>query len=127
MPRGGGFGLLQYTYLVGPVPKSHTNAASDIPASSNHSVVILGLLCKKRRALGKVHTNIELRDRDFDAQFRKVLHILLHGRRYFSDDEVALNAYTINGYALGLELFDEVEHSSRLRASTLDVEIVDLE
>ena len=40
---------------------------------------------------------------------------------------MALEADTIDGDAIGEELFDEVEHRGRLRARLLDVVVVDVQ
>ncbi|KAJ3891588.1 alkaline-phosphatase-like protein [Lentinula edodes] len=56
------------------------------------------------------HPDIKLGDGNLDTQSSKLLHNRLEGRRYFSNNEVALQTDTIDWNAARLEILDEVEH-----------------
>ena len=115
------------TYLVRPVPDRDTDALLDVHARLHDALVILLLLREQRVCLGEGHADVELRDCDLDAERGELLQHRLERRGDLPDDEVALEADTVNRDAVGEELFDEVEHRGRLRARLLDVVVVDVQ
>ena len=114
--------------LVGPVPDGDTDAAVDGHARRDDAVVVRLLLREERRRRGERHADVELGDCDLDALRRERRKVLLQaGRGELADDEVALEAYTIERHVRGLEALDKVQHRRRLRARLLDVVVVDIE
>jgi len=115
------------TNLVGPVPDSDTDASLDGLASRDDGLIILLLLCKRRRVGRSRHANVQLGDSDVDAELGERLDVLLDGSRHCADNEMALNTNTIDRGVFGLEALHEVEHSCRLVAKTFDIVVIDLE
>ena len=77
---------------------------------------------------GEGHADVELRDRDLDALRGERREVRLEaGRGELADDEVALEADTIERDVCGLEALDEVQHRCRLCARLLDVVVVDVQ
>ena len=118
---------VSHTYLVGEVPDGDTNTALDVHTRLHDALVVLLLLREVRLAGGRRHADVELRDRDLDAERGELLQHGLERCRHLPDDEVALEADTVYRHALLLERLDEVEHRGRLRARLLDVVVVDVQ
>ena len=116
-----------HTYLVGEVPDGDTNTALDVHTRLHDALVVLLLLREVRLAGGRRHADVELGDRDLDAERGELLQHRLERRRHLPDDEVALEADTVDRHALLLQRLDEVEHRGRLCAGLLDVVVVDVQ
>lgn len=70
--------------LVSVVPDGNPNAPRDRVARRNDSFIVLLLLRIQRRRGRQRHTDVELRDRDLDAQGRELLHVGDKRRRDFA-------------------------------------------
>ena len=115
------------TYLVSVVPNSDTNASIDAHACLDHCLVVLLLLRQERIRRRKRHADIELSDCDLQSQSGELLHDGRQPGRNRADDEVALEADTVNWHTVGDELLHEVEHRGDVRARVLDVVVVDVQ
>lgn len=109
------------------VPDRDTDASRDGVASSNDVLIVRLLLCEKRVGLGEGHADVELRDGYFDAEGRESLELGLQTGGDLPNDEMALEANTVDGYAIGLEGLHEVQHRGSLRACVLEVVLVDVQ
>ena len=115
------------TYLVGEIPHGDTDTARNVLAHLHDTLVVLLLLREVRRARRRRHADVQLCDRDLEAQRGELLHDGLKRRGDLADDEVALEPYTVERDAVREELLREVEHRRRLRARVLDVVLVDVQ
>ena len=113
--------------LVGPVPNGDADASLDVLARRDDGLVVLLLLRKQGSRRREGHADIELGDGDLDAKSGERLEVGLERGGDLADDEVALEADTIDGSVCGLERLDEVEHGGGLGALLLDVVVVDVE
>ena len=113
--------------LVGPVPNGDTNARGNGVASRDDVLEVSLLLGEQRGGGGEGHADIELGDGDLDAGGGERLELRLEIRRDLADNEVALEADTVERNARGLERLDEVEQGGCLRAGVLDVVFVDVD
>ena len=113
--------------LVGEVPDGNANAGRDGIARRNDVLEVGLLLREQRRGSGERHADVELGDGDLDAGRGERLELRLEVRRDLADDEVALEADTVEWDACGLERLDEVEQRGRLGAGVLNIILVDVE
>ena len=113
--------------LVGEVPDSHANAGRDGIARRNDVLEVGLLLREQRRGGGERHADVELGDGDLDTGRGERLELRLQVRWDLADDEVALEADTVEWDACRLERLDEVEQRGRLGAGVLNVVLVDVE
>ena len=115
------------THLIREVPDGHTDASCDGVALRGHRLVVRFLLVKERSRRREGHADVELGDSNFNAESSELRQHGRKARRDLADDEVALEADTVDRHALLLERLDEVEHRGRLRARLLDVVVVDVQ
>ena len=112
--------------LVCVVPDSSANATLDSIARRNNKLIVCLLLREQRVGLRKSHADIELRDGDFDAERDEGLKLLLEVCRNLTDDEVTLEADTVNWHVVSLKGLHEIEECGSLRTRIFDVVLVNI-
>lgn len=113
--------------FVRPVPNGDSHTAAYGHARLHDERVVALLCLEQRGGAGERHADIELCDRNVDAEVRERLEVLLQVRRERVHDEVALDADAVDRNTLRLQVAHQVLHRRRLRARALDVEVVDVE
>ena len=106
----------QNTNLVREVPNRDPDALRHGLARGDDRLVVGLLLLEQRGGLGERHPDVELGDRDLDAERDELAHVLDERRRDLPHDEVRLEPDAVDGYSLRLERLDEVLQSSGFRA-----------
>jgi hypothetical protein len=117
---------MEQPHLIRPVPHSDADAALHRLARGNHRLIIRLLLRQKRVRHREGHPDVQLSDSDLHAEAGEGLQVRLDGGGQRADDEVALDADAVDGHAVLLQLFDEVEHGRGLVAEAFDVVVVDV-
>ena len=105
------------THLISEVPDRNAHTPRHGVARPDDGRVVR-LLLREARGGGRERreADVELGDRDLDAERGELLHVLLQRRGHAADGEVALDPDAVDGYAGRLERLDEVLERCRLRA-----------
>lgn len=113
--------------LVCEVPHSDSNAALYRVACRYDRFVIRLLLSEQRRSSRKRHANIQLCDCHLNAQLDERFNVLRDVGWQLADDEVGLEADTVDRNTLFLQRFDESLVGCGFYTWTFDVEVVGVE
>ena len=100
--------------LVGEVPNGDAHTLLDVHARLHDRLEVLLLLRERGLRRRRRRADVELRDRDLEPERGELLEDRLERRRDLADDEVALEADTVDGHSVGDELLHKVEHCGRL-------------
>lgn len=105
------------THLISEVPHRDANTPAHGVTRPHDSLVVSLLLLEAR--LGRWErreADVELGNRDLDAERGELLYVLLQRGGDLANDEVALDADAVDGHPGCLEGLDEVLERCRLRA-----------
>ena len=104
-----------------------TDAALDRHALFDHVLVIRLLLAEEGVRAGQCHADVELGNCNLKPERRELAHDRVHCGWHFSDNEVTLEADTVELDAGVQHGLGEVEERGRLRACVLVVVLIDVE
>ena len=107
---------IKRTYPVREVPDGDADTCANGLARGDDGLEVALLLLAKRGRLGQTDADVELGDRDLDAERDELAHVLDERRRHLPYDEVRLEPDAVDGHPLRLERLDEVLQGSGFRA-----------